>query len=219
MAGRLGVATKRTAEAAQGGSWVLFRILTAAMFLTHGYPKLFGENPQAFQGSGMTTLSIADVISLPVPLKINLLFVAGMVELIGGGMILIGLFTCFFALLAALTVLMAYLSPPGLGPHAQSRRAGCILFRRLPDSHYFRFRPVKSGRPACVSTREEADGQDGKHDEFQVICYAASRVSFPIPERILLCCILNYCVSACCAPPSYCSRARAALRTRHSRFL
>lgn len=93
----------------QTWTWTLFRLLTAAMFMTHGIAKLFGDNPQAPTGSGMTTLNIGDVISYPVPLDINLLFVAGVVELVGGALILIGLFTHLVALISALQMLLAYL--------------------------------------------------------------------------------------------------------------
>jgi|MEHZ01.5.fsa_nt_MEHZ011419902.1_2 hypothetical protein len=33
------------AENSQEWKWALFQLLSAAMFMTHGYSNLFGENP------------------------------------------------------------------------------------------------------------------------------------------------------------------------------
>lgn len=90
--------------------WTLFRMLSAAMFMTHGYAKLFGDNPQPYMGGGMTTINIADIVSWPIPMEINALFIAAVVELFGGLLILIGLWTHLAALLATLIMLMAYLT-------------------------------------------------------------------------------------------------------------
>ena len=90
-------------------AWFLFRIAVSAMFITHGYAKLLGENPQSFSGSGMTLINIGELISIPMPFDINALFLAGSVELVGGFLILIGLWTNVVALIAAFTMLMAYL--------------------------------------------------------------------------------------------------------------
>ena len=57
----------------------------------------------------MTVLRIADLVSYPVPMEINLLFVAGLIELLGGALILIGLWTHILAFLALATMTMAYL--------------------------------------------------------------------------------------------------------------
>ena len=80
------------------------------MFMTHGFDKLFGENPQPFQDGGMTTINIAEMISLPIPLGINALFIAGVIEFFGGLLILLGLWTRLAAFFAALLMLMAYLT-------------------------------------------------------------------------------------------------------------
>ena len=90
-------------------AWFLFRIAVSAMFITHGYGKLLGENPQSFSGSGMISINIGELISMPMPFDINALFLAGSVELAGGFLILIGLWTNVVALVAAFTMLMAYL--------------------------------------------------------------------------------------------------------------
>lgn len=109
MLGRINNTLSRMTENARESSWTLFRILVAAMFITHGYAKLFGENPQAPIGSGMTVLRIADLVSYPAPMDINLLFVAGVIELVGGALILVGLWTHIVAFLALATMTMAYL--------------------------------------------------------------------------------------------------------------
>lgn len=100
----------RMTEGARESSWTLFRLLVAAMFMTHGYEKLLGENPQAPIGSGMTSLQIGELVNYPVPFDLNLLFVAGVIELGGGALILLGLWTHFAALLAFATMTMAYLT-------------------------------------------------------------------------------------------------------------
>lgn len=110
MLGKFGDALARFTEDQQDWTWAAFRILTAAMFMTHGYPKLFAENSQPMTGGGMTTLNIADVIVFPVPMDINLLYIAGVIELFGGALILIGLFTQFAAFMSALLMLLAYLT-------------------------------------------------------------------------------------------------------------
>ena len=82
-------------------SWALLRILSSAMFMTHGYAKLFGENPQTMFG-GMDFFGIN--------LGINMLWIAAIIELFGGAMLVLGIFTRPLALLAAILMVMAYLS-------------------------------------------------------------------------------------------------------------
>ena len=82
-------------------SWTLLRVLSSAMFMTHGYAKLLGANPQPFLG-GMGFFGI-DV-------GINMLWVAGFIELVGGALILLGLFTRIAAFFAATLMVMAYLT-------------------------------------------------------------------------------------------------------------
>ena len=82
-------------------SWTLFRVLGSAMFLTHGYPKIFGDRAQPITG-GM------DFFGLDV--GINMLWIAGMIELFGGALLVLGLFTRSVAALAAILMVMAYLA-------------------------------------------------------------------------------------------------------------
>jgi putative oxidoreductase len=110
MLGKINSLFENIAENSQDWTWTLFRVLSAAMFMTHGYSKLFGENPQAFMGGGITTINIAEIASLPIPMEINALFITGVVEFFGGLLILIGLWTHLAALLATFIMLMAYLT-------------------------------------------------------------------------------------------------------------
>ena len=61
-------------------------------------------------GGGITTINIAEIASLPIPMEINALFITGVVEFFGGLLILIGLWTHLAALLATFIMLMAYLT-------------------------------------------------------------------------------------------------------------
>ena len=110
MIGRINSLFEGLADNSKELTWTLFRILSAAMFMTHGYGKLFGENPQPFQGGGMTVVNIGELVSFPMPMEINALFLSGVVEVFGGFLILIGLWTHLIALIAAIFMLMAYLT-------------------------------------------------------------------------------------------------------------
>ncbi|MDP1931583.1 MAG: DoxX family protein [Gammaproteobacteria bacterium] len=82
-------------------AWPLLRILSSAMFMTHGYAKLFGARPQPMMG-GMGFFGI--------DLGINMLWIAAVIELFGGALLVLGLFTRPLALLAAILMVMAYLT-------------------------------------------------------------------------------------------------------------
>ena len=110
MLGRINSLFDGMAENSKESVWTVFRILASAMFMTHGFSKLFGENPQPPMGGGMTVVNIADLFSFPMPLEINALFIAGVVEFFGGLAILLGLWTHLAALIAAFIMLMAYLT-------------------------------------------------------------------------------------------------------------
>lgn len=110
MLGKINSLFAGTAENSKEWTWTLFRVLTAAMFMTHGFSKLFGENPQPPMGGGMTTVNIGELVSWPLPMEINALFIAGVVEFFGGALILLGLWTHLAALAAAFIMLMAYLT-------------------------------------------------------------------------------------------------------------
>lgn len=110
MIGRINRLFGRVGDSSKEVSWLLFRVTCCAMFMTHGFPKLFGANSQPPTGGGMTTVNIADLIVFSMPLEINALFVAGVVELFGGALILIGLWTQLIALIAVIIMVFAYLT-------------------------------------------------------------------------------------------------------------
>ena len=107
MLSRLNRFTSRATETSRESSWTIFRLLVAVMFMTHGYAKLLGDSPAAPVGRGMTRLEIGDLVSYAVPMDINLLFVAGVIELAGGALILIGLRTHLVSLWAFGTMTFA----------------------------------------------------------------------------------------------------------------
>jgi putative oxidoreductase len=94
------------ADRNQEWSWALLRILGSAMFITHGWGKLFGERAQSLT-NGMTSLNLGELISIPT--GINLLWIAGVVEVFGGLLLVVGLFTRPLALIAAVQMVFAYL--------------------------------------------------------------------------------------------------------------
>ena len=104
---RLNNLVEQARENLRDYAWLLFRVFVSAMFITHGYDKLIVEGVSFF-GPGEQALNIG-VISIPMPLDISVRFLAGSIELVGGALILIGLWTHLAALIAALEMLMAYL--------------------------------------------------------------------------------------------------------------
>ena len=97
-------------EKSQDITWTIFRLLTASMFMTHGYAKLFGENPQPFTGGGMISVDIGEILSFPIPGGINALFIAGIIEFFAGFLVFIGFRTHLAALMTMLLMTMAYLT-------------------------------------------------------------------------------------------------------------
>jgi putative oxidoreductase len=89
------------ADNTQTLSWTIFRVLSSAMFMTHGWPKMFGDRAQPFLG-GMGFFG--------VDAGINMLWIAGALELFGGALLVLGLFTRYIAALAAILMVMAYLA-------------------------------------------------------------------------------------------------------------
>jgi putative oxidoreductase len=91
----------RLGDNTQTLAWTLMRILASAMFMTHGWAKLFGERAQPMFG-GMDFFGIN--------LGINMLWIAGVIELFVAGLVAVGLFTRIASLLCAVLMIMAYLS-------------------------------------------------------------------------------------------------------------
>jgi len=113
-------------------SWTLMRVLASAMFITHGWPKLFGENPQPLMG-GMDFFGIN--------LGVNMLWVAGAIEVFAGGLLVLGLFTRYMAALAALLMIMAYLTAdPAWFPTLNNGELAAMYFL-LPTLRFSRLDP------------------------------------------------------------------------------
>ncbi len=110
MIARINSLFEGIAENSKEWTWILFRALTASMFMTHGFSKLFGENPQPMTGGGITSINIGELTAWPIPMEINALFVTGVIEFFGGFLILIGLWTHLAALVAVFIMIMAYLT-------------------------------------------------------------------------------------------------------------
>lgn len=91
----------RLGDNTQTLAWTLMRVLGSAMFMTHGWAKLFGERAQPMFG-GMDFFGIN--------LGINMLWIAGVIELFVAGLVAVGLFTRIASLLCAVLMIMAYLS-------------------------------------------------------------------------------------------------------------
>ena len=72
--------------------YALLRIVTGFLFMWHGSQKLFGYPPSATPGSDLSTL----------------MAVGGGIELIGGLLIMIGLFTSFAAFISSGLMAVAY---------------------------------------------------------------------------------------------------------------
>ena len=77
--------------------YFVFRVIIGALFLLHGIQKL----------------------PIMLSLSFNLMFFAGLIELLGGALVILGLFTRYVALLGAVEMLVAYFTvhlPGGLNP-------------------------------------------------------------------------------------------------------
>jgi putative oxidoreductase len=124
-------------------SWTLMRVLASAMFITHGWPKLFGENPQPLMG-GMDFFGIN--------LGINMLWVAGAIEVFAGALLVLGLFTRYMAGLAALLMVMAYLAAhPAWFPTLNNGELAAMYF--VTYFAIFSFGPGKLSLDALLFSR------------------------------------------------------------------
>jgi putative oxidoreductase len=99
--GTLNRSFEATSAKYQALSWLLLRVVSSAMFLTHGWTKTFGANPQPFLGG-------RDFFGIDI--GVNTLWIAGTIEFYGGLLLVLGLFTRYVALLAAVLMVMAYLA-------------------------------------------------------------------------------------------------------------
>ncbi|MDO8909307.1 MAG: DoxX family protein [Pseudohongiella sp.] len=139
----LGKAVNKLADNTQTLSWTIFRVLSSAMFMTHGWPKMFGDRTQPFFG-GMGFFGI-DV-------GINMLWIAGAIELFGGALLVLGLFTRYIAALAAILMVMAYLAAhPAWFPTLNNGELAAMYF--LTYFVLFAFGPGKISLDAMLRGR------------------------------------------------------------------
>lgn len=131
------------ANSTQTLSWTLLRILSSAMFMTHGWPKLFGDRAQPVTG-GMGFFGI-DV-------GINMLWIAGMIEVFAGALLVLGLFTRYAAALAAILMVMAYLTAhPAWFPTLNNGELAAMYF--LVYFAIFAYGPGKISLDAMIRSR------------------------------------------------------------------
>lgn len=87
---------------------LLLRCALGIIFMTHGYPKLFGQAP--------------DTQPVIVPPSASLGYVAGVVELFGGALLMLGLFTRAAGLLLAADMGFAVWKLVDLGGYLGTKR-------------------------------------------------------------------------------------------------
>jgi putative oxidoreductase len=87
---------------------LVLRVALGAAFISHGYPKLISNTPQAVEM--MTKMGFPGYFN----------YIAGVLELFGGGLLVVGLFTRGVALLFAIEmgIALAYVHIPAVGIYA-----------------------------------------------------------------------------------------------------
>ncbi len=110
MIGRINSAFGNIGEKSKDFSWLLFRIISCGLLISHGFFELFADNAQAISGRGMTTVSVGDLFSFDMPMDINALFVIAVIEFGAGIFVLLGLWTHIMSLLIVFVMIMNYLT-------------------------------------------------------------------------------------------------------------
>jgi len=103
---------KKFLDKNSGYFYFVFRVVVGLLFLLHGVQKV----PGLFNG----TTSLFSLIGL-----------AGVIELIGGAMIILGLFVRYVALVSAIEMLVAYFKvhlPGGINPLVNKGEAALLFF-------------------------------------------------------------------------------------------
>tara|TARA_Y100000310_G_C20690731_1_gene822028 strand:+ start:4017 stop:4463 length:447 start_codon:yes stop_codon:yes gene_type:complete len=109
---------KKLVEGKEKYFYFVFRILVGFMFWSHGMQKIFG----AFGGVDGSGGKVA---------LFGLMGVAGTIELVGGLLILLGLFTRLSALIAGVEMLVAYFMahfPQGMIPVVNKGEPALLFF-------------------------------------------------------------------------------------------
>ena len=92
--------------------YLAFRIIIGALFLLHGIQKV----PGVFNGS------------IPI---LSLMFLAAVIETLGGALLILGLFTRYIALVSGIEMLVAYFMahfPKGFNPLVNKGEAALLFF-------------------------------------------------------------------------------------------
>jgi putative oxidoreductase len=104
-------------------AYMAFRVLVGLFFIAHGMQKIFGvftdKGAQPILGGNMSAAGV------------NLMWIAGLIEFLGGLLIIVGLFTSIAALLSAITMLCAYFiahAPRGTLPIANGGELALLYF-------------------------------------------------------------------------------------------
>jgi len=111
------------AKQSQPWSWLALRVIASIMFLMHGLPKLFGSAERAaqpiFGGMGLFGVDVG----------LNMLWLAGFIEVVGGLLLIVGLWTRWAALAAAVLMVMAYTHAHlGINPLATGGEGAVLYF-------------------------------------------------------------------------------------------
>jgi len=86
---------------------LLLRIATGLIFVVHGYGKLFGNMPSMSMFTGM-------IAHMGFPFPAFFAWVVALAEFFGGIALILGVFTCFFAAVLAVDMLVAFGAVMGL---------------------------------------------------------------------------------------------------------
>ncbi len=101
--------TKEFLEKHSEHFYLVFRVIIGALFFLHGTQK----------------------IPMILSMNLNLFFFAGLIELVGGALLVLGLFTRYTALVTAVEMLVAYFTvhlSGGLNPLTNKGEAALLFF-------------------------------------------------------------------------------------------
>lgn len=105
------------------GTWLALRVVAGLMFAIHGAQKLFGW----FGGEAASFTGGMGIFGVNVGL--NMIWLAGFIEFVGGLLLVLGLLTRWTALVSALLMFMAYVhAHPGINPIASGGELAVMYF-------------------------------------------------------------------------------------------
>lgn len=120
------------AKQSQPWTWLALRVIASIMFLMHGVPKLFGSAEREAQSifNVVTDGSISQGMGIfGFNTGLNMLWLAGFIEVVGGVLLIVGLWTRWAALASAVLMVMAYTHAHlGINPLATGGEAAVLYF-------------------------------------------------------------------------------------------